>query len=531
VRVTSRSTLTLSGVVWANNTSDSDGGEIHLSAAGDLLVDSPLHANGGGAGYFAGYGGVVTVASDAGAVDVLDAIEANGASPDGEGGVVQVTTAGALSMLATVDAKGVGIGGTGGYVKLRGGASVLVDASVDASGGAYDGGAVTVWSRGPVDVLQPLFASGGGTYYYGNGDGGLVSVHSDQGPLTTAGRLVAQGGSPDGSGGVVSVTSQGGVSVGGALEASSAGSGSGSGGEIRVHGGGSVSFDATIDASGGDGGGGAVTITTGGDLEALGLVDVNGGGGGDGGTASLTAGSAATLTDQVSANGLGGGGGGAIEVRACEVALESSARLDAAEPGGTTEIVVLLGGNVDGDLVAGLSNTVAWGPWATAPVFGATSSRTPAELAVQDPSLPSCQCPLGDDADADLVCDADDVCPGGDDTVDADADGWPDACPLVVTPPAVPAAGTDQLWTATGATPSGRAMLLVGVPGATAVPACPGLVAGVAVNQRVDTAYADATGAVAFHRLVPPGAAGATWSFQAVDEATCRASAVVAVPY
>jgi cysteine-rich repeat protein len=76
-------------------------------------------------------------------------------------------------------------------------------------------------------------------------------------------------------------------------------------------------------------------------------------------------------------------------------------------------------------VVSGQSSTKS--PAAINELMADTSGLSVACQRFPDSVCDRCVC---DDADGDGVCDADDVCPLGDDTVDADGNGTPDACDL-----------------------------------------------------------------------------------------------------
>jgi hypothetical protein len=154
-----------------------EGGEISITAAGDITVGNRLSVYGHDAD-----GGTITLTSQNGSIAVQDTIKAEGAGQEGNGGGVylraeQITVAALLSAQG-----GLGVGGassTGGTVRLEaGGGGVVLNDDVNVTGGeagsGLDGGAFVVESAGPVtigngvEVLTKSDANGG--------DGGDVLV-------------------------------------------------------------------------------------------------------------------------------------------------------------------------------------------------------------------------------------------------------------------------------------------------------------------------------------------------------------------
>jgi predicted outer membrane repeat protein len=99
---------------------------------------------------------------------------------------------------------------------------------------------------------------------------------------------------------------------------------------------------------------------------------------------------------------------------------------------------------------------------------------------------------------------------------------------FLVVRPLPGASGVTNSITAAGATPARRVYFAAGLrPGATTVPACPGLVIGMADPRLLGSSVADGAGVATVSVLVPARAQGITAILQAAQVSPCRVTGVV----
>jgi hypothetical protein len=116
---------------------------------------------------------------------------------------------------------------------------------------------------------------------------------------------------------------------------------------------------------------------------------------------------------------------------------------------------------------------------------------------------------------------------------DGDGNNAPDECEgLVLADPAPGIAGQPNTFTANGATANDNvAFYLAFAPGSSPVAGCPGLTVQLQSPRRFGIDAADAQGNASLTRTMPPGFAGHTVLFQAVERSTCRVSNRVAFEF
>ncbi|MCX8073620.1 MAG: hypothetical protein N3C12_14415 [Candidatus Binatia bacterium] len=120
------------------------GGSIKLVAYSGLQIQGGIRALGSGATYaFGGDGGVVDLDVSYGDLVVNGSILAEGAEPDGEGGVVTAEAAGSIVVGGIISVRANGSQGGGGNLLLSAGRAVQTTAAIDASGG-LEGGELAV---------------------------------------------------------------------------------------------------------------------------------------------------------------------------------------------------------------------------------------------------------------------------------------------------------------------------------------------------------------------------------------------------
>ncbi len=293
-------------------TTNAHGGDVLLSALGDVTVNGTITTTGGAAG-----AGVTAAGRNAGKVtvtgvnrSVTGAIAANGAAglgsnqAGGNAGVVAIAGSGTLNTAAinaqTGAATGTGAGGTAGGIMLGG--TIINSGALTTTGGANgNGGVVNVTSTAGSLSVGAITASGG-TAIAGTAGRSAGAVTLNSTGTLTAGTITANGTS-----GVVAGNQNGGN--GGAIQAAS------SGGSVTV---------GAISAIGGNGAGtnanggnaGSVTLNAGGATPTITMTGVTTTGGsrvgtgiaGSGGNLSVL--DAALLSANTTISTTGGTGGG-----------------------------------------------------------------------------------------------------------------------------------------------------------------------------------------------------------------------------
>ncbi len=194
VHIASDGNITIScNVLAESDNSAGTGGQIEIEAGGNVTIDN--HANirvAGRQGEDAG-----TIRIDAGGtINSIRPITANGNGDEANGGEVHLTAGGAVILTDVVEARGgVNAGGgssAGGSIQIEAGCGgVQVGANIDASGGemgsGLDGGALMIESAGDVTVADGVSIR---TDSRSNGgDGGDVRI-SSRGKITIGTNVV-----------------------------------------------------------------------------------------------------------------------------------------------------------------------------------------------------------------------------------------------------------------------------------------------------------------------------------------------------
>jgi cysteine-rich repeat protein len=111
-----------------------------------LGAASQIKTNGSSFDGDGGAGGSISLIAERGNVTVGGLIDATGATPDGSGGTVEVSSAGLVQIDGTIDTDGKGTGSDGGGIELEGQNGVTVSSSgnVEASGGSANGGDISL---------------------------------------------------------------------------------------------------------------------------------------------------------------------------------------------------------------------------------------------------------------------------------------------------------------------------------------------------------------------------------------------------
>ncbi len=195
--------------IRANGTGDAGaGGDVTITAGtGAQILDAILVRGAAGSVDFGGgFGGSVSIDTQYGDLLIAKDIDASGATPDGEGGDIDLFAHGALTIQsgATVSVRSDGLEGSGGLIGLVADLSLSSAGTLDASGGG-GGGDIGLDSRGSMTLTGVVDASGrtfGGT-------GGSVTIAACTGGVGT----LSVGNIIDASGGGCSQTA--GCGVGG----------------------------------------------------------------------------------------------------------------------------------------------------------------------------------------------------------------------------------------------------------------------------------------------------------------------------
>ncbi len=177
--ITQSGPVVLDGILWAKGTdTEADGGELLVLAGGDITNNGELSAKGGGdAG-----GGIITLISTGGKVDVLKKTDVTAGSFDG--GELDFEALGDVTIAAgaDMDVSGGGKGGSGGAVLLVsnegnitiGGKVLGLAGGTGEDGGGFGGSLDAIAAIGAValnaNVTVPGADGGGG------GDGGDVTL-------------------------------------------------------------------------------------------------------------------------------------------------------------------------------------------------------------------------------------------------------------------------------------------------------------------------------------------------------------------
>jgi len=128
------------------------------------------------------------------------------------------------------------------------------------------------------------------------------------------------------------------------------------------------------------------------------------------------------------------------------------------------------------------------------------------------------------DCNDNAVSDVDDIANGT--SIDANGNQIPDECEaftLARTRPGI--AGQPNLFIAVRGTPDANVAFMYGfAPGTAPVDGCPGVTVGLNNPRKLGTRTANENGTAHLTQTIPPGFAGQTLLFQAIDRASCRVS-------
>lgn len=389
--------VTLSGNTNIFGTSvmdESDGGELMMTARGDVAVNGKINAN----GKSFGFGGTIEIQSLAGSVSSAGELTCKGGGGGGDitmdGGTV-VTVSEDMSVNATMDAE------DGGSI------SIYSDGDIILSGGTNANRVVlSADGQGPVDA----FGGWGGDFDL-DGLGNIV--------LGEFVRLSATGALPDGDGGAIDLSASGNITIDGEIRADAKGS-EGTGGDVSIaeFSGNNLTLGASseIDASGGYGG--TVAVDPDGVLVVAGLIDASGTGG-EGGSVDLSATTGdTTLSGTVKSTGTAlGVTNGSIVLDLCRLNATSTADLNTNGDYGVNSITLReSGGFAAGSKLqaggVGGQNQVIYRDPAKVPTLAATA--TPAVVLSLNETLIGCPVCGNSEIDYGESCDDGNVSDGDD---------------------------------------------------------------------------------------------------------------------
>ncbi len=315
------------------NPNPASGGSIDVRAGASLTQNAALDADGGSAAQ----GGEVHLTA---ARDVLSQKDIDVSGGEIDGGAVEIRAGDDVTITRALNASGSS-GGCGGEISASAGADEL--------GGTKAGGALT--------VTGSLTANGSGE---GSGedafgcDGGEITLEAT-GPASVAGSITANGGSPDGDGGAVEIDSSdllgdqitaldGDLTFSADVEL--AGGPAGDGGDVDVTAGRDLFLSGPATQLQGGSGGGTFSGRGGRDVRLQRAVNANATGtGGSGGLVDLTAGlgtvGTLTVASSINASARSGGRGPEITLAGCNVSIGAGLTIDATSGtagGGTIDL-------------------------------------------------------------------------------------------------------------------------------------------------------------------------------------------------
>lgn len=201
-------TIQGAGALNVNGTSDGGpGGEIDVNAGTSASIFAPFLAQGANAvdqvNGSGGCGGTLCVEAAFGAVTVANALQAEGGTPDGMGGQVQLMSQGEVIVQnnSTVSARSNGLVGCGGTVTLQPNLDAKVQSQLDGSGGGQGGevdvcaGTSVTLSLLPGGVNAPAIVDVSGRYYgAGGGTANIQGGVNGQGTIDVLGNIDVTGG-------------------------------------------------------------------------------------------------------------------------------------------------------------------------------------------------------------------------------------------------------------------------------------------------------------------------------------------------
>ncbi|MFT5041888.1 MAG: hypothetical protein ACI8TX_002868, partial [Hyphomicrobiaceae bacterium] len=336
-------TMSLSGRINGNATEPA---VVIILAVGDISFSKSVNINGLGV---ESDGGEFSVDSLDGSITIDTTVSVTGGS-ESQGGEIALSADQDVIINDKLDANGGDF--DGGVFEIFAGNDYVQDASLlaNATAGEGFGGEAVIDARRDLTVVagsqnnRNRIATEGhtGAEFFG-GDGGTQELTAGRDmSLGTFTRFEGNGALPDGRGADLFVGAGRDFFLDGEIEARSLG-GQGAGGFIQVDTEGDLEIgpNGNIDLFGGSTGGGDCEILSDGDFTHRGLVDVSAGSDGPGGSIEIDSGSDVHLMGTLSGSGAdGASSGGQIRIDACRIALASTGVIDNAIDGGANTLIV-----------------------------------------------------------------------------------------------------------------------------------------------------------------------------------------------
>ncbi|MFT4571539.1 MAG: cysteine-rich repeat protein [Hyphomicrobiaceae bacterium] len=318
---------------------------IDIFAAGDVVISKPIRLKGTSG---EAPGGTLSVESATGSVHIADKINVLGGGLS-EGGEISLTAA--LDIVVDDDIEASGGDGDGGIIDIAAGRDYVQSGTLTANAVAGEGfggeiiitaGRDIIFTDGTTNQRRSIIADGHTSGENFGGDGGLIELDADRDVrLGVFSRIRADGSQPDGFGGEISVLSGRDTVLNGEVRARAAGK-LGEGGFFEVLSDGGIEIGATgsVDLLGGERGGGIAEFLSKGPFSAFGTIDVTAGNGGPGGSVEVLSDDNAIFQSTFTVGGsLGNVGEGRILVQACLVEMREGASFENTAPGGQNLII------------------------------------------------------------------------------------------------------------------------------------------------------------------------------------------------
>lgn len=189
---------------------DGDGGNISLTAGGDINIDYADARNYG----LSGNSGSISIRSSGGSINVSNYLGTTlrDINPDGIGGSVILEAANAITV------PGRGIDTSGGDITVKSGGSVVIRSLASrTSTGSGNGGAIGVTAKGDIDITGVYRVPIDDVYYsiFSSGDpsGGSISLTSTEGAINISGGPVDSS-SINGRSGAIALSAFGNITTG-----------------------------------------------------------------------------------------------------------------------------------------------------------------------------------------------------------------------------------------------------------------------------------------------------------------------------
>lgn len=154
--------LVLAGADLSATREAGSGGVLSAVAGGNLTVSGPVLANGDGPDEaLGGCGGQIELEAGFGDIQVTSRVEAQGASPDGQGGEVTASTVGSITVTSagSLSSRANGSEGCAGDVTVAAGIDVNVAGSLNSSGG-FGGASIDIAADRSVTISGEANATG-----------------------------------------------------------------------------------------------------------------------------------------------------------------------------------------------------------------------------------------------------------------------------------------------------------------------------------------------------------------------------------